>query len=365
MHILHCLTHSTFGGGQAVPFLLMKNLLQHRPEFRHTVMAPPGGVYVERCRSIGIDVVEFPLNRFLPGHFTRIASIVRHLNPDVIHTHGRGAGIYIRSLPRSVIHAGRVHTHHGFHIPVSALRKISFRVLEKLLNRNTDLHIAVSVSEKEEILTAVSPKNPVTVIANIVDPVQVRQDALAEIAETVPFDRFTVAVIGRNDPVKNFPLAVTTAEWVLRHTDAIRFLFIGLQPDQPVISTLIRKYPENVHATGALHNPLPLLLKSSVLLITSKREGSPLSVLEALSLGKPVIGTDVRGIRDTVQHGKTGFLSDGSAEEMGKNIIEMLNNPRRYEQISGNALSFIEQQCDVRNWCEQYATAYNSLSTSC
>jgi glycosyltransferase involved in cell wall biosynthesis len=365
MHILHCLTHSTFGGGQAVPFLLIKNLLQSRPEFRHTVMAPMHGEYEERFRSIGVNFIGFPLNRIHPAPFLRIRSLLHQLRPNVVHSHGRGAGLYLRSIPRSVLPAGRVHTHHGFHVPESLTKKMSFIVLERFLNSNTDVHIAVSASEEKEIQSVVTPHRSIALIPNIVDPAQVAQDATADPQNALLFDRFTVALIGRSDPIKNYPLAIRVAEEILRQTNAIQFLFIGAGTDQPVISALQTMYPDNIQVTGAIRNPLPLLRRSSLLLMTSKREGSPLSVLEALALGKPVVGSNVRGLKDIVQHGETGFLSDGSPEEMAQRIIELMNNQKLYQRLSKNAVAYTALHCNVQKWCEEYAHVYATVNRPC
>ena len=365
MHIIHCLTHSTFGGGQAVPFLLIKNLLHYHPEIRHTVMAPPHGEYGERFRSLGVTVIEFPFNRIQPVQFLRIRSFLQRLQPDVLHSHGRGAGLYIRSIPNNAVQAGRVHTHHGFHVPELVIQQLSFKLLERLLNTNTDIHVAVSTSEEEEIQSVVSPKRSIAVIPNIVDPAQVIHDAQDESPITVPFDRFTVAVVGRNDPIKNYPLAIKVAEEILKETKAIRFLFIGAGMEQSIISALQKSYPDNVRAMGAIRNPLPLLGRASLLLMTTKREGAPLSILEALALGKPVVGTNVRGIKDVVKHGETGFLSNESSEEMAQIIMGLMNNRQLYQRLSSNALSYAKQFCNVRNWCEEYVHMYETIKTPC
>ncbi|MHB1050021.1 MAG: glycosyltransferase [Bacteroidota bacterium] len=365
MHILHCLTHSTYGGGQAVPFLLIKNLVQFHPKMTHTVVAPPRGEYIDRFRSLGVTVIELPLNRIHPAQFIRIRTLLQKVRPDVIHSHGRGAGLYFRSLPRKFFPAGRVHTHHGFHLPDSWIKKSAFTAVERLLNANTDIHIAVSSSEGEEIRSVVKPKRSIAVIPNIVDRAQVVHDAQDNPQSDILFDRFTVALIGRNDPIKNYPLAIKVAEEILRQTDAIRFLFIGADTNQPGISSLQKTFPDNVQVTGETRNPLPLLRRSSLLLMTSKREGGPLSILEALALGKPVVGTNVRGIRDVVQHNETGYLSDGSPEEMAQRIMELMNNQQLYQRLSNNAVHYIERNCNVRNWCEKYADVYVTVNTPC
>lgn len=362
MHIVHCLTHSTFGGGQAVPYLLVRTLRQFHPEFHHTVILPAGGEYVRRFASLGADIIEFPFDRLDPKRFIGVRQLLGRLHPKVIHTHGRGAGLYIRSIPIGKIRAGKIHTHHGFHRPSSFGRKYSFTLLERFLDQNTDLHIAVSASEREEIAAVVGTHRSIELIPNIVDRDATLKDAQEPYAGDYHFDRFTVAMIGRNDPIKNYPLAFAIVKKVLQRSAAIRFIFIGIDPEHPDLTALRSEFPGSVICAGRVNNPLPLLRQASLLLITSAREGAPLSVLEAMALGKPVVGTNVRGINDIVNDGVTGVLRDGSAEILSQTLLDLESDRHTVERMSVNAVAYIHEHCDVRGWSGRYARLYSSMS---
>lgn len=361
MNIVHCLTHSILGGGQAVPFLLIQNLLKYHPQIRHTVMLPSGGIFTDRFRELSVDVIEFPFNTIAADKFIAVRKILKGLKPDIIHTHGRGASLYVRSISKTELPAKRIHTHHGFHVPQSVIKKISFLLTERIFMRNTDRTIAVSDSERVEIERHLGKSASMVVLPNIVDPAEVNTSSRTAEPELLKTHRFTIIMIGRDDPVKNYPLALETAAMVLQQTDTIQFCFVGLRSDHPGISVLAKKYPGQIIATGVTANPLPLLRRASLLMITSKREGAPLTILEAYALGKPVIGTNVRGIRDLIINGSTGVLAEENANALSKKIMEIRNNNSLYEKMSEYASKYAAEHCDVQKWSNRYAELYRSM----
>jgi len=367
MHIVHCLTHSIHGGGQAVPYLLVKNFLQFYPHVTHTVILPSNGIYCERFRSLGVSVVEFPFNTINPLNFFRIRSVLSKLQPDIIHTHGRGAGLYVRTISKDAIGAKRVHTHHGFHLPENNFLQFIFKIVERFYLTKTDIIISVSQSEAE-IISNVLPasKKKIKIIQNVVDFEEIQHRASltndARFANIVPTinDIFTVIMIGRKDAVKNYRLAFKSAENVLTKRKDIIFFFVGINSNDSTFVSLKKHFPTHCYAFGSIENPLPLLAHSSALLLTSKREGAPLTVLEAFALGKPVIGTKVRGIRDYVHHEENGLLVEENSESVAKAIIKLKDDDTLYRKLSVNALSYNNKQ-SVEQWVGEYYSIYTKF----
>ena len=92
------------------------------------------------------------------------------------------------------------------------------------------------------------------------------------------------------------------------------------------------------------HHELPAILRSSALFVlTSPREGHPKALLEAMACGLPVIGVDSPGIRELVDHRKTGILCGSSPEDIRTAIQELMANSELQERIGRNARQYI---CD-------------------
>lgn len=362
MHIAHCLTHSSLGGGQEIPFLLVKSIIAHRPDISQTVILPMNGVYVERFRSLGVNVIPFPFNRINPFTIFRLFSLISSLQPDIIHSHGRGAGFFCRVLSKKHIPFRRIHTHHGFHLPEGRIRRLAFILLERFLSRNTDCIIAVSHSEEEEILHAIPLIPCSTTIPNIIDCDEIRRRA--NDGKKTGNDHFSVAMIGRDDPVKNYPLAFSIADIVMNNNSTISFTFIGIDDSNNGVNGLQLKYPGRCHAPGLLENPLPVLRNHSILLMTSRREGAPISVLEAMSLGMPVVGTNVRGMSDLKTNDPNGILLGDSATSIAELILSLARSKDLYMSLSTAARKWSESHCNIPRWTGEYLNTYSKVLTS-
>jgi glycosyltransferase involved in cell wall biosynthesis len=365
MHIVHCLTHSIDGGGQAIPYLLVKSLKQNFPLVKHTVVLPENGIYVQRFQELDIPVICFPLNRVSPLRLFSILKLFNQLDPDIIHSHGRGAGIYTRILPKIILHKKVIHTYHGFHVPENIFLKIIFILIERIQMPGTSLTIAVSGSEKREIekLISLTDKHVVH-ISNIIDYDEVIRRA-EEPLEGIPKQfipskhSFNIVMIGRDDHVKNYKLAYKTAHYVLEREAASSFFFIGAE-SSTALEKLISQYPERVFQIPQCKNPLPILKQSFILLMTSKREGAPLVVLESFALGKPVVGTNVRGINDYVKHGENGMLANEEPDQLGEMILTIIKDVNLYKKLSQGAKAMARTDA-VKTWSEAYYKLYNSI----
>ena len=349
-------------------FLLVRELKRRHPDIRISVVLPPDGMYVQRFRSLDVPTIEFPLNRISPLHIPRFLSLVLNMRPDVLHSHGKGAGLYARMVPRFLCRARRVHSYHGFHPPHHPVANSLYRRLESVLLKRVDAVAALSKSEAAEI-GAVSPKNraKIKIMPNVVACDQLRERGEHRLPSAVESflgrntGRFVMTMIGRDDPVKNFPLAFRAAQATLRKSDNVCFVFVGVNASESAYAPLREKYPESVLAVPSLDNPAPLLRKSSAVLLTSRKEGSPLVVLEAFCFGKPVVGTDVPGIQDAVKDGLNGILCPENEEALAAVIERLANDVELYARLSRNALA-TSGEMDVTSWTEQYYKLYSHRS---
>lgn len=101
------------------------------------------------------------------------------------------------------------------------------------------------------------------------------------------------------------------------------------------------------------HNQLPALICSSaVFVLPSLYEGHPKALLEAMSCGVAVLGTDVPGIREQILHGETGWLCKSDAQSLRVGIQYLLSHPDLRRRIGGNARNFIENNCSLNRVAE-------------
>jgi glycosyltransferase involved in cell wall biosynthesis len=364
MHIVHCLTHSDIGGGQEVVFTLVKTLMVQHPDKQFTIVLPSRGLYIERFKYLGANVIEAPFDRISIITLLRSYLLFRKLKPDIVHSHGKGAGFYTRFFPKLFLKTKRVHSYHGFHPPASGVRKTLYLLLESFLLKHTDVVVSVSRSEAEDVLKEFpSVCENLKIIPNCVDQdgiVRRSNDALpGEI--TAFLDRrkgtFIITMIGREDPVKNYTLAFETVDAVLNKKLPVSFVFIGVNPESPKLAILEKKYPGSIYAISSLENTAPVMAQSNALLITSKKEGAPLVVLESFCFGKPVIGTNVPGIRDLIEPGVNGMLCEENSGAISASIEQLQGNSLFYSKLCEGAFAGAGAM-DATAWAGQYYSLY-------
>ena len=96
-------------------------------------------------------------------------------------------------------------------------------------------------------------------------------------------------------------------------------------------------------------------------LSSSRQEGLPINLIEALALGNPIVATDVRGNNDVVENGVNGYLVKlNDYETMAKRICELIENKKLFNEFSKNCLSTVEKY-GVETVIERMTEIYASL----
>jgi glycosyltransferase involved in cell wall biosynthesis len=240
-------------------------------------------------------------------------------------------------------------------------------LVENLLSKRTDGVVAVSQSEANEIVSALPAlTDRLVIIPNIVDCTAVREGAQEEIKEPLKsfLDKragsFLVTMIARNDPIKNHRLAFDACRIVLSGCRDVTVVFVGIDYRDRSLASLHEDFPDSVAAIPSLENALPLIKRSTLLMLTSRREGSPLVLLEGLCLGKPAVGTNVPGIRDVIRDQETGILCDQSASALADAIGKIINDPVFREALGRRAAESVSMT--VRGWTDRYLGVYHGGS---
>ncbi len=133
-------------------------------------------------------------------------------------------------------------------------------------------------------------------------------------------------------PEKNHELFLQAAALVRRELPETRFLVIGDGPRRPALESLARELlpAAAVRFLGTRRDVPELLALVDVVLLTSHDEASPVSILEAMAAGKPVVATRVGSVGQTVLDGRTGYLvPPGSAGELARRTLELLQDAAR------------------------------------
>jgi len=142
----------------------------------------------------------------------------------------------------------------------------------------------------------------------------------------VSYDCFTIVTIGRLNPQKGYDLLI---EAVARLSSIYDFelVIIGEGPQKKELEMLIKKLKvENyVKLLGYQENPYPYLKASDLFISSSRTEGYPLVLLEALVLHKAIIATNIKGNSEILNHGEAGLLCNCTVDDIAAALASVLN----------------------------------------
>lgn len=149
--------------------------------------------------------------------------------------------------------------------------------------------------------------------------------------------KFDIICVARFFPQKNHELLFSALSLIKKKMPNVRLLLLGDGVLRQKLKDTVRELGlnDNVIFAGCKSDVYPYLCQSKVFALTSDFEGNPISILEAMVVGLPIVASFVGGIPDIVEDGRNGFLfPPGDAEKCAKNLLRLLSNPRLSNDIS-------------------------------
>ena len=266
----------------------------------------------------------------------RLRDIIRRDRPHVLHTHTAKAGTVGRTAARIAGNARPpvvVHTFHGHMLKgeFDPVRTRAYREIERNLARTTDALVAVSPEVRDELVeVGVAPATRFAVVRLGIELSErmagASDGATLRASLGIPRDRFCVGWVARMSAVKQPEDVLLTIRGLRDRGVDAALILIGDGPERAGLEKRARSLDlvEGVHFVGFQNDVGPWFHAFDVLLLTSRSEGTPVSAIETLASGRPVVATDVGGTRDVVRDGVSGFLVPFGDVNAGAERLERL-----------------------------------------
>jgi glycosyltransferase involved in cell wall biosynthesis len=330
--------------------------------------------------GLDVDVVTIPeLGREISPFrdllaTVRLAQLIRRERPHILHTHtakagtvGRVAALLAgRARPPIVVHTFHGHVLRGYFGP---LRARFFRALERRLARHTTILVAVSPQVRDDLAElGVAPPEKFAVVRLGIELGQ-RIGALDGRAETrrylgIPDGRFAVGWVGRMTAVKRGDDVLEGFRLLRERGVEATLCLVGDGPDRPHLE-------QKAHELGIARDTLflgyqedvaPLYAAFDALVLPSGNEGTPVSVIEALAAGRPVVATRVGGVPDVVRDGEDGYLVDaGATDALAERLAQLAGDPALRERLGAAGRSRVLPRYAVDRLVEDIDRLYRSL----
>ena len=331
INILMISSSSSLGGGTKHMFMLGRNLNNEFNVFYGIPKSCNFENYLDP--NIHIEISERKLNLI---DILKLIIFIKSKSIDIIHAHGKGAGLISRIL---IIFTRKplIYTFHGIHLKChSFLMRLIYILYEFLLGGLDSMKILVSESEKEYALKSnIYLGNKYKVIHNGVNNMirKIYNENNNLTNKNLKCKRIKVISVCRFVKQKNIKDTLKIAEKI----PSVDFYIIGDGPLLNEIKDIIsEKKLKNVNLLGGKENVFSYLYYSDIYLSTSLYEGLPLSILEAMSVGLPILASNVVGNRDTIENRKSGYLYELDNIDMAVSYLIKLSKSKSLREKLGD-----------------------------
>ncbi len=358
MRILYSITKSEIGGAQ----VHVAELAKHMKAEGHAVaiMAFPGGWLENEATKLGVRFYPnvYFANSFNPFNLMRakvsIKKTIEDFKPDLVHAHSSFAGILTRQVVRGRIKT--IFTAHSwaFTDGASIFRKIVASISERRVSKWTDKIICVSDYDRRLALRY-----------NIAEEMK-----LVTIYNGVPDNTF-IGAPKDNALIANGRLAYPKEYLLLLEAYKIanidlRLKIISDGPDRQKIDSKISELGLNgkIELLGDLPREAvqEKLSKSKAFVLISKHEGFPLSILEAMAAGLPVVASKVGGIPEEID-GSCGILVQNETSEIA-NALKKVSNESASRQMGEAARMRFEENFTLEKFLNETQKVYEEIAGS-
>jgi len=303
--------------------------------FELAVVLPEGLQHAAaKFQQLGARVAPLPLRRLAwpPRAALGLARLIREWSPDVVHIHSQEAGLVARPIARLAGAQTILYTPQTVDIRRAHWHGLYVR-FECALARITSTVISVNEADRRRLIRWGIPSGKTVTIPNGIDLTgyeragevgQLRQDLRLEL------ERPLVLQVGRLSVQKD-PLGfVEGAALVVKDHPGVQFALAGDGPlrDQTAARISELGLEGHVRLLGWRERASRLMPAADVVTLTSRWEGAPYALLEAMASSRPVVATAVNGCPEIVAEGQTGFLvPPGEPAAWARSVNRLLDDP--------------------------------------
>lgn len=323
MKILHILNSDQFSGAENV----VCQIIAMFSENKDVKM-----VYCSREGRIRQALMERDVE-FVPIHsltISEVKRVIKEQRPDIIHAHDMRASFVAALSCKKIPLISHIHNN------AFDSRGLSTKSIAYIVAACRAKHIFwVSQSAFAGYCFGKFFSRKSSVLCNIID--------IEKLYEKMRCDEsnyeYDVVYIGRLTTPKNPERLMHICAKLVEKRPSIRIAVVGtgeLETETKNTRAAL-KLEKNVDMLGFQSNPLKILHDSKVMVMTSLWEGTPMVALEAMALGVPIVSTPTDGLKDLIEDGKNGFLSDDD-DILANRIIEVVANDELQSNMSKNAM---------------------------
>jgi glycosyltransferase involved in cell wall biosynthesis len=355
-----------FGGAEIQVLQLARHLRARGWDVHLVSMVAPEAFTAELAEfNVRLHSLEMEAGRPDPRALFRLASLIRSIRPRILHSHMVHANILTRLtrlLTWTPVCISTIHTADDG----GRIWQWGYRLTDPLCDLTT--HVSRLALRRYIGIRAV-PERKMRHVPNGIDTERFkpRPTIRARVREGMGFrDEFVWLAVGRFEPPKDYGNLLNAFQSVYREDPTCVLLLVGEGPED----TFMRKWVKERGLEGTvrflgLRRDVPDLMNAAdAFVMSSRREGLPLVLLEAAASGLPIVTTDVGGTREIVEHEETGFVTPPlDSDALSEGMVRMLRLPHAQRLTLGrNGRLHVTQTYTIGKVMDQWEALYTGLN---
>jgi len=364
--LLHFQLLPLLSGPQNVMLHILEAL--NPEEYEIFVMSKPGGPLVDAVKSRGFKYIPLPLLKHSISLldfivFFQLITLFRKHKFDIVHTHSSKPGLLGRIAARFAGIPMIIHTGHGapFHDYQSALVHRFYLELERISACFGDKLVFVNHSIRQYYLShhLIKPEKALT-IYNAVSPDLLNQLETSALARHPKADCVTIGSILRFTEAKNIIQTINVAIRICQKRNDVNFIFVGDGEYYALCLQMVKTHSlqDRITLPSWQHDTADWLAKFDVFVLYSIFEGLPMSIIEAMHSGLPIIGSNLPGIAELVDDANGWLIPAKQPLQLEEELHIIIDSSASYAQKGRNSRKRVKELCSFANFIIGYKSLY-------
>jgi len=311
-----------------------------------------------------------------------IKEIINEFKPDIVHTHASKAGALGRIAALQLNVPIIVHTFHGhvFHSYFGTMKTTIYKMIERYLAKRSSAIIAISAKQKDELVNTfkIASNEKVKIVQlgfqlnKFSENMEEKRKAFRR-EFNISSETIAVGIVGRLVPIKNHSMFLNAMAFVKANSkERVRGFIVGdgderKQIEQAAIELglkigLGKDADEDITFTSWQEEVDRVNAGMDVIALTSKNEGTPVSLIEAQASNKPIVSTNVGGIEDIVLKNETAFLASSNDQgDFDSKLLQLVEDKILRSKMGSKGWQFVKDKFHYNRLVNDFDNLYQSL----
>lgn len=316
--------------------------------------------------------------------YKKIKKIIEEFKPDIIHTHASKAGTLGRLAASKMKVPVIIHTFHGhvFHSYFGKTKTIIYKNIERYLAKKSTKIIAISDIQKHElsIQHKICKQNKIEVIPLGFDLNRFQEDLESKRKSfrekyLIEEDEVAVGIIGRLVSIKNHHMFIDVVKNILDQTSKkVRFFIIGDGEEKENLKEyitslnidftewLVHEKKATITFTSWIKNVDWSNAGLDIITLTSLNEGTPVSLIEAQASNKPIVTTNIGGVKNITLESQTAFITEvNDVKNFSKKLLLLIEDKKLRDNMGNKGWSFVNKKFSYNRLVNDIEKLYLNL----